>query len=86
MAETKQQKFERLAERRVSELIERVRLVGNLSDRRNYEYKTDHVKLIFEAIESEIKAAKVKFKQVDEEKKATFSFEKLGNTPSTAKK
>ena len=84
MIETKQQKFERLAERRVSELIEKIRLVGNLGDRKNYEYKSEHVKLIFEAIDLEVKAAKIKFKQLDEEKKTNFSFEKLGTKSSNS--
>lgn len=82
MEENKQQKFERLAERRVSELIEKIRLVGNLADKKNYEYRSEHVKLIFDAIELEIKAVRKKFKPVEDERKTNFSFEKLGTKSS----
>lgn len=67
-------RFERLAQRRVSEILARIRLVGNLSDRRNYEYSEEHVRQIFDAIEAEVKASRARFKNVDVAGTDSFMF------------
>lgn len=36
-------RFERLAVRRVTETIKKMRLIGNLANRHNYSYNEDHV-------------------------------------------
>ena len=36
--ESKEQKFRRLAERRMNSALEQIKLIGNLSDRRFYKY------------------------------------------------
>jgi hypothetical protein len=59
--EQKSHRFERLAERRVAETIKKLRLIGNLSNRSNYEYSSEHVKQMFLAMEREMKAAKDRF-------------------------
>lgn len=60
--ETKSQKFERIAERRVNETLRALRLLGNLSDRRNYSYTDAQVELILGAIEQGHRALKSRFK------------------------
>ena len=70
----KNEKFERLAQKRVSEAINRIRLIGNLSDTRNYSYSEEHVKEMFDALESEIRNAKQRYKSGAGESQATFTF------------
>ena len=76
VGETKSEKFERIAQRRVTELVAKIRLIGNLSDRRNYDYTDEHVRQIFDALDSEVRACKVKFRSGDSSTLATFSFKR----------
>ena len=59
--ETRHQKFVRLAEQRVNVILDKLRLLGQLSDRRNYEYTDEQISKIFKALDSELKATKSKF-------------------------
>ena len=72
----KHEKFERLAQKRVSEAMNRIRLIGNLSDKRNYSYSDEHVREMFDALEGELKAAKQRYKSGTNESQAAFSFKK----------
>lgn len=58
--------FERLAERRVNEVIKKIRLIGNLANRSNYDYTEKHAKQIIEALENEVKFLKAKFRGEDQ--------------------
>ncbi len=68
MAETKNEKFKRLATYRTNRVLERLRILGNLSNRSNYDYTQDEVKKIFGAIEEQLGIVKMKFKQKDKKK------------------
>ncbi|MFM9281357.1 hypothetical protein [Paenibacillus jiagnxiensis] len=68
--------FERLAEKRVSEAIKKIRLIGNLSNRRNYDYTESHVRQIIEALETELKNMKSKFRSEEASEDVAFSFKK----------
>lgn len=57
----KQQKFVEITERRVTRLLNDIRLIGNLSNRNNYEYTSEDVAKIFAAIESELKTSRKRF-------------------------
>lgn len=59
--ESKNERFCRLAEKRVGDLIDKFRLIGNLADRRNYAYSDEQAKQILRAIESEFRDLKQKF-------------------------
>lgn len=59
--ETRHQKFVRLAEQRVNVILDKLRLLGQLSDRRNYEFTDEQISKIFKALDSELKATKSKF-------------------------
>lgn len=74
--ESKLERFERLAQKRVTEALRRLRLVGNLSNRANYEYSDDHVKQLTEALEVELKQLKNRFRQEGGSAGQTFSFKK----------
>jgi len=64
--ETKKDKFVRVAESRTNKLISMIRLWGTCSNKAVYEYTDKDVKKIFNALESELKAAKSKFLETSE--------------------
>ena len=72
----KASRFERLAERRVTETLKKMRLVGNLANRRNYAYSEEQVKQILEALESEMRQVKAKFREEISTQSKGFSFRK----------
>ena len=57
----KTERFKRVAEKRTNRIIEQIRLLGNCSNRSNYEYTEEEVKKIFVTIEAELKEAKSKY-------------------------
>lgn len=61
-AEAKDSRFKRLAEKRVNVVLDRLRLLGQLSDKRNYDYNDEQVDKIFRVIDGEIKTVKAKFR------------------------
>lgn len=61
MSENKHTKFRRLAKLRGERVLKDLRLVGNLSNRNNYDYTEAEVRALFSAIEDELKLAKVGF-------------------------
>ena len=74
-AESKSERFVRIAEARTNKIIDMIQLLGNCSNRTTYDYTKDDVKKIFGAIESELKIAKAKFDAGDsdvKEKKFTL--------------
>ena len=58
----KRDNFIRLAEGRVTRAIDSIRVIGNLSNRSNYEYTEEDSKRIIDALQIEISALKVQFK------------------------
>lgn len=74
--DNKSSRFERLAERRVTETLKKMRLVGNLANRRNYAYSEEHVRQILEALEGEMRQVKAKFRQETSTQSQGFSFRK----------
>ena len=63
VSETREEKFKRLAESRVNAIIDKIRLIGHLSNRSNYSYNEAQVDAIFKAIHKELNAAKTKFSE-----------------------
>ena len=61
--ESKKERFVRIAEARTNKIISMIRLLGNCSNKGNYEYAEEDIKAIFSAIESELKNAKGKFNE-----------------------
>ena len=58
MAESKHDKFIRVAEARTNKIIDMIRLLSNCSNTATYEYTDEDVKKIFSALESELKTCK----------------------------
>lgn len=61
MADKSRGKFVELAEKRVNKAIKALRLIGNLSNRSNYKYADEDVRLIFGALDKELKQARERF-------------------------
>jgi len=70
----KAEKFERLAEKRMTDLLKKIRLVGNLANKNNYYYTEEHANQIIVTIEHELKDLKRKFLEETKEKEAKFTF------------
>ncbi len=61
MAESKHDKFLRIAEARTNKIIDMVRLLSNCANKATYEYDDADIKKIFSALEQELKSCKSKF-------------------------
>lgn len=72
---SKREKFEELGEKRMNEAIKKIRLIGNLSNRNNYDYTDEHVKAIISTLEAEIQSLKNKFKK-EQDPEISFKFNK----------
>ena len=60
--ETREERFQRLAEQRVNSILDKLRLLGQLSNKSNYDYTDTQVDIIFKAIQKEFNATKAKFR------------------------
>lgn len=67
------ERFVSLATSRVTAAINQIRLVGNLSNRRNYEYTAEDVTKITRALQRELDELKAKFKGEKENGSSVFS-------------
>ena len=59
--ETKEERFKRIASRRVQEILNKLRLLGNCSNRSVYSYTEEDKRKIFSALEGELKRIKALF-------------------------
>ena len=59
--ESRSEKFRRIAVRRTNEIIEKIRILGNCSNKSTYAYTDEEVSKIFKNIEQELNTAKIKF-------------------------
>ena len=71
--QTKEERFQRLTEQRVNAILDKLRLLGQLSNRSNYHYTDAQVELIFKSIQKELFATKAKFRNGTKDRKR-FSF------------
>ena len=58
----KRDNFVRLAEARVNRAIDAMRIIGNLSNRSNYEYNEEDVAKIINTLQAELKGLKSQFR------------------------
>lgn len=59
--ETRETRFKRIAEKRTNDIIHKIRLLGNCSNRSSYDYSEEQINKIFAAIERTAREAKAKF-------------------------
>ena len=72
---SKREKFVDLANKRVTSAIDKIRLIGNLSDRRFYEYSEKDSKQIIDALSKELNSVKSKFQNNAKKKDKEFSLD-----------
>lgn len=72
----KREKFEELAEKRMNDLVKKLQLLGNLSNRSNYDYTDDHVKQIITTLKQEVGLLEEKFFIANRNSGSTFRFKK----------
>ena len=68
--ETKRDRFLRIAERRTQQVLEKIRVLGNCSNRSIYEFTDDEVERIFQAILRQVDFTRAQFQ--DRSKRAEF--------------
>jgi hypothetical protein len=61
MTETRSDRFKRLAEARGDRLIREISLLGNLANRKNYDFTPAEVEQLFEPIERELREVRALF-------------------------
>ncbi|WP_337740773.1 hypothetical protein [Allisonella histaminiformans] len=71
--ESKKEKFIRLAEARTNKILNMMRLLGNCSNKNNYEYTEQDIQKIFNTLERELKNTKAKFNIREENKDDKFT-------------
>lgn len=59
--ESRNEKFKRIATRRTNNILNQIRLLGNLSNKSTYEYSEEEVNKIFSAVEAQLRIAKALF-------------------------
>jgi ABC-type Fe3+-hydroxamate transport system substrate-binding protein len=64
----KREAFIRLADRRTNTILEKIRILGNLSNPYAYDYSDDDVKKIFAAIDREMRLTRTKFQNQQKRK------------------
>ena len=71
----KRENFVRLAEARVSRALDSIRVIGNLSNRSNYEYDEQDVKKIIKTLQDEVAKVRTQLEAISGVSKQHF---KLG--------
>ncbi len=56
-------RFQKLASKRTNDVLERLRILGNCSNRRAYAYTDDEIDKIFRSIDEQVKIVKSQFKR-----------------------
>jgi hypothetical protein len=59
--ESRSEKFKRVATKRTNELLEKMRILGNCSNKSTYEYTDEDVIKIFKSLEKQLETMKAKF-------------------------
>ena len=61
----KRSRFIKIAEARTNKILDMLRLLGNCSEKNNYEYSEEDVKQIFSALDKELRNTKNRFMGID---------------------
>ena len=71
----KRKRFEKVAGKRVQFIIDKLDLLGNCSNRSNYEYSEEDVRKMFSAIKTRTKQVETLFKEeLKKQNKSKFRF------------
>ena len=66
--ETPEQRFIRIATVRTNAVLDRIRILGNLSNKQMYSYSEEDINRIFSAINKQLREVRAKFNSRKEEK------------------
>jgi hypothetical protein len=68
-------RFEKVASKRVQFILDKLDLLGNCSNRNNYDYSEDDVKKMFNAIKEKTRQIEVRFQdEISKKDKSKFKF------------
>jgi len=67
MKETKQERFKRVAEKRVQRVLDSLRLLAQCSNKRMYEWNDSQIKKIWNAVDKELNRCKSGFENARSE-------------------
>jgi hypothetical protein len=59
--EGRHERFKRIAAKRTNEILEKIRILGNCSNKSSYEYTEEEINKIFSEIDKQLKLTKAKF-------------------------
>jgi hypothetical protein len=59
--ESRKERFNRIATKRTNDIIDKIRVLGNCSNRSTYDYTEDEINKIFSAINKELRISKDRF-------------------------
>ena len=59
--ESRKDRFNRIASKRTNEIINKIRILGNCSNKSSYEYSKEDIDKIFNTLNLELKETKSKF-------------------------
>ena len=65
--ETKEGRFQRIAEKRVQRVLDSIRSLSNCSNRRMYKWNNEQLKKIWTAIDKELRLCKESFEELKTE-------------------
>ena len=71
--EIKEDRFKKIATRRVQEIMDKMRLLDNCTNKNNYYYTEEQVNKIINAIENEWRKVKADFKKGESKKGKEFN-------------
>jgi len=66
--ETTEERFKRVAEARTNAVLDKLRILGNLSNRQMYSYSEGDIKKIFSVINKQVREVSAKFDSQKQEK------------------
>lgn len=68
-------RFEKVAAKRVQDILKKLSLLGNCSNRNNYEYNEEDIKLMFKSMNAQLKKTEMKFQNnLEKSDKSNFKF------------
>lgn len=70
--ENKRERFLSVAKRRTDKVLEKIRILGNCSNKNLYEYKKEEINKIFRAIQNQLDETRLLFKENKRKKKFKF--------------
>jgi len=59
--ESRHERFKRIASKRTNDILEKIRILGNCSNKSSYEYTEEEINKIFSELDKQLKMTKGKF-------------------------